>query len=955
MKWYVAAAMALSLLFSASAELFYYVGNGGTDLRETDSYKLGSRDGGVPDRLPGAGDVIIFGSRYSTTTNHIEIAPGDIDFIASVAAISLRNACDLTVNVETNTHLPCAIGYFDETSPTWEWKGRYASVTYRVAPGVDLHLDSYRQIVASKAPIDYCTREMTVTGGGRVLLCDSLPESTDSGGFLGIITIDEGSSLVLGACFKSFNIDGLEGGGTFTTLRTTLDTSSVGVILVYNNNHRPHDFSGFLNLPRQIFRLNGGVVQNLLGPTNMLYNTTTLFFYNNSVLGFGVGNARRATPSSVGTNIVFYFKEGLTNTIRYAGTDPATAIWGKQIYFYNGESIIDAGHGPFQLGAANGNSDGYLWRSVRSTSNTTTRKGAARLVLTGEGLVTNTWRFGVYNKDGDLSDLPVSLVKKGTCTWKDIFKSPNNLTGVYAVDEGTLQFDTFAPAGTECSLGYGTVLYDPDYSSIAMPIDESKQVGYQLRIGGGESAGTLEYIGKTGVTNDSRVVAVNGAGTLKNSSGKTFKQYGIVTAGAGQHRLTLDGIAEAGDITNEVGALSVVKAGTGTTRLTRALKPNGMLEVEEGRLVVGSPRNYTYFKLIIKENMSYCFCADKGAGGYGGFEAIARFDELSFYDANGVRHGLNAQLSTAAELPDVGTNEFKVAVGGTSGSYGPLVNAFDGVFQSDTTGESSSTGIVSPRKGSSTGGGTMENPKSPSMENGYYRDISSSWTEFVVRLPLDTPEITSFDFVMMGGTNQSWHVATPRVFELQGSSDGITWYPLYTMDDLNAYFIANNLPFKDGGLWASTGIQTKNDPVTGARKYTGEAGSKGFGFVRRAYDESVQDFSQVTGVKVAPGAELVLDGFTAANAIDLIVVDSAAAGMGKLEHATLAAAGTLELREIPAEGSFDIPADLSGVVNPAALAGWQVKVGTQVKSRWSVRATATGIHVSKPGSMLTFR
>ena len=108
-------------------------------------------------------------------------------------------------------------------------------------------------------------------------------------------------------------------------------------------------------------------------------------------------------------------------------------------------------------------------------------------------------------------------------------------------------------------------------------------------------------------------------------------------------------------------------------------------------------------------------------------------------------------------------------------------------------------------------------------------------------------------------------------------------------------------------------------------------------------------------MKVAPGAELALDGFTTADAIDLIVIDSATAGMGKLENATLAATGTLELGEIPAEGSFDISADLSGVANPAALAGWQVKVGTQVKSRWSARVTATGIHVSKPGSTLIFR
>ena len=188
--------------------------------------------------------------------------------------------------------------------------------------------------------------------------------------------------------------------------------------------------------------------------------------------------------------------------------------------------------------------------------------------------------------------------------WRFTASTDHYETGTYAIDEGTLRFGSLAPVGTSCSLGLGTMTYDPDYSYKGSTPDTSRQVGYHIRLGGGTTAGTLEYVGTTDVSNDSRIIAVNGNGTLKNSSGHSFSQYGVVTSGAGEHTLTLDGVTEVGDITNAVGTLSVaVDAGEGTTRLSRDLSFNGKLSVSSGHLKIHNPTNYTYFRMVIKENM----------------------------------------------------------------------------------------------------------------------------------------------------------------------------------------------------------------------------------------------------------------------------------------------------------------------------------------------------------------
>ena len=335
--------------------------------------------------------------------------------------------------------------------------------------------------------------------------------------------------------------------------------------------------------------------------------------------------------------------------------------------------------------------------------------------------------------------------------------------------------------------------YDPDYAYKGTTPDASKKVGYHIRLGGGSTAGTLEYVGTADVANDSRIIAVNGNGTLKNSSGHSFTQHGIVTSGAGAHSLTLDGVTEAGDITNTVGTLSVaVNAGEGTTRLTRDLAFNGALSVSGGHLKISNPTNYTYFRMVIKENMYDIY------GVTASYSDKVCMSEFAMYDDAGKNLTTNLTV-VSSSVAGLGENEACYVQGSDSAASYPLSALFNDVGEALAAGDWCG--------------------KAPAD---FDPEVSSTWLIFAIRLPETSPRVAAFDFVTAlkgpstkGGDPKtdsgvhSMYDLAPRAYVLEGSIDGVTWHELYSESDHNANHIYYKTYGDNAQIFASSEVCEK--------------------------------------------------------------------------------------------------------------------------------------------------
>jgi hypothetical protein len=474
--------------------------------------------------------------------------------------------------------------------------------------------------------------------------------------------------------------------------------------------------------------------------------------------------------------------------------------------------------------------------------------------------------------------------------------------------------------------------YDPDYAYKGTTPDASKKVGYHIRLGGGSTAGTLEYVGTADIANDSRIIAVNGNGTLKNSSGHSFTQHGIVTSGAGVHSLTLDGVTEAGDITNTVGTLSVaVNAGDGTTRLTRNLSFNGSLSVANGHLKISNPTNYTYFRFTIKENM-YDLYPDGDQNKVASRAGLVRMSEFALFDETG-RNLTTNLLVTTSSVSELGEGQVCYVQGADKeGSLSILFNDIGEALTADWCGRT---------------------PEALALSSG----DSGSWIAFAMRLPDTSRRVASFDFVTAfrgpatkgGAVTDSgvdtWYAMAPRRYLLEGSLNGKDWHELYSESDHNA----NHVDYKTSSqrFWASSDGTTEFESSSMQQ-------AAGFGFVSPAAvpSEFGTALRNVSGVSVASGATLTLAGDV--KKLDRLSFD-AADGIGSFVNVTLAGTGVIDFANVPSDGAL-LPVDWSGWNNRGALLNWTLTIGGEPADRYRLKLTSGGLKIDKiRGFSLTVR
>ena len=506
----------------------------------------------------------------------------------------------------------------------------------------------------------------------------------------------------------------------------------------------------------------------------------------------------------------------------------------------------------------------------------------------------------------DANDVRVAyhLLKRGTGTWRlsETSYAATQLpwSGATSVEEGVLQFDSIAEAGTFCSLGAATNLY----SAYTGAPDDSKRVTWAMSLGTPTTAGTLEYVGTADVDCRTRPILMKGDGSLANSTEQAFRFSGVSTEVGSSPTLTLTGTGAGGNILDGVAdtdqdRLSIAKTGAGTWTLSTNVAFHGSLDVCEGRLNVNAGSRYTWFRFTVTEN-------------YGDESAAAAktlyIKRLAFFDKDGISQTVGLAFA----------DDYRTLQPGQFAYGGDYVTRNDKIYPSSTTWEDLFAD-------GSDGYANVALAAVPTAGE------PSTAVPIVIRPPEGANPIASFDICYNTSKTGGGRVNQPKAFTLEGSTDGFAWTPLLSKSDIvspgSGYWLKSGLALSKTIPWATT-------PYVGGDEIAAPA-------VRP------NPLASASQVSVAAGATLASEsGRTTVDSLKLDIVN----GMGTFKGVDFAATGTVEL---VGEFGHQVPSatliDCTGFSN---VSNWTV---TRNKKPVSTRLVTTddgAITVVRPGMVL---
>ena len=492
------------------------------------------------------------------------------------------------------------------------------------------------------------------------------------------------------------------------------------------------------------------------------------------------------------------------------------------------------------------------------------------------------------------------------------------------MENGTLAFESIAPAGTTCSLGVATGLYCTA-TSVYEPfwgqdLATATPVGYAIRLGDlsdNTKVGTLEYRGSSAMDCSTRPIVVTGSGRIL-STGGAFTFAGVSPFKTGENTLTLDGARSDNilrDVTNNVGKLSIVKKGSGTWTLLGEQTFNGDVSVEEGTLKIGT--SYTWFRLNFHQN-------NTNSASWPNAKKHVQVREFGLFDANGVRCNTNldyvARTAKSAALSNIylepGETDYcrgpgALHDGAASGSSTIYMNR-DPAMLFD--GDSSSYFYVA-------GPNDMTDESDPNR-----------WIRIELRLGEAAGEATSLDLLPYDYSKNDG-VYTPTAWSVDGSDDGTHWTTLFTTNGLAPADYTNNKWFSDGSDFSASGTHT------------------GIGF--KTATDGMNLAPSIRSIRVAPNAVLSLEGNASAT-VNKLVVD--VAGMGTVKGVTLAESGTIDLVGEFSGDVFLVPANLAALDGHDSLAsGWTFTRNGGTLIGYVAKFVDGGILVRRKGLSISIR
>ena len=594
--------------------------------------------------------------------------------------------------------------------------------------------------------VNYDRGGMEKTGDGELRL-----GATDKYAYFTTITISEGAVSLFDAgtedkyFFDTFNV---ATNATLNLVGTTAKDASVtvcrkffgegtincrnGALQTISSNTLTSEFSGrFTGTSKRMLTVCSPIIlsgTNSTASGNTDLNTAGPLY----VKSFGRYATDKTESSSLGVNGAILLENNKSGVV-YIGDGETTDIEISQ-RSSSGTNFIDAG--------ATG---GLVLSAVKISMGSTSAAMHHAFAIQGSNTTESVFACRMterYDTNAPANYCPYHIIKRGTGTWRMAHVSNTMLSGGISVEEGTLKYDTIAAAGTRCSLGFATNLYE----AYTGTIDESRRVNWAISLGTAEGTeGAIEYSGADDVQCTTRPIALKGNGRIRQNVEKKFQFYGISSDGENAKTLTLDGSGTGGNEITGIsdagaGAISVAKEGTGTWTLTASNSFRGSLSVNAGTLNVCAP-NWNWFKFTVMQSCTNGIAATRDF----------KLSELSFFDDEGESVTTN-RMNFTENWRTVGPGEFSYAKDATVEDRGyPWNNLFDG------------TGNYA----------LMRLPSAPTYNN------ESTWLPLVVRLPEDANVVESFDVLYtVSGTGTTRNMQ-PEDFKIEGSLDGVLWHELF--------------------------------------------------------------------------------------------------------------------------------------------------------------------------------
>lgn len=514
------------------------------------------------------------------------------------------------------------------------------------------------------------------------------------------------------------------------------------------------------------------------------------------------------------------------------------------------------------------------------------------------------------------------FIKKGVGAWRFADVSNTQMEGVFAVENGSLRYDSIAEKGSLCSLGYSTLLLE-DYTG---KIDDSRRVDCAFELGSTADVSAdpiFEYTGAAKSWCFTRPIGMKGSARLRHSGGGELRLAHLRTLNNSSKTLTLDGDGENAWIYNVCdahGTLSLVKDGSGTWNVAGTNQISGSVAVKGGTLNLQHHMTpYTWFRWTHKETC-------------GGWKTV--FYELGLYSETGIRinSGLTYASTSATDIKSILEMDEGTVVMGTPGGYDSPANVahlFDNV---STTKWSTAHRKV----------GTNN-----AWDKAVLSD-PSTWWSIVMRLEDASAPVASYDLLGYG-KSPSDKPYVPRAFMLEGSSDGVNWY---VVDDYDA---GGNI---FSGLWLTWrfGDETWKDEVTclPADIINHNTGRQVSGCA-----DLPAVLADVTEISVAAGARLAVTGGDAiALRSGITLTVDASTGAGTLANMILPESGTLAMVNVPEfGGSLEMSITGENVTGLDNISKWGLSVNgvAQVGTKYRCRYANGKIVMYKPGTVVVFR
>ncbi|MBR4615535.1 MAG: autotransporter-associated beta strand repeat-containing protein [Kiritimatiellae bacterium] len=505
------------------------------------------------------------------------------------------------------------------------------------------------------------------------------------------------------------------------------------------------------------------------------------------------------------------------------------------------------------------------------------------------------------------------VYKRGSGTWRFADNAERRNRNGFAVEEGTLQFDSIAETNVVCSLGLATKLQKPYIGTYT----EANNVDYAYLLGGSTTNVVFEYTGSNYCFVSTRPIALTGKGArLKSSSpessgGISFSGVSAQSGGEEVKTLWLAGTnttSYVGEISDGDGKVGVTKEGPGTWTLIGNHTFSGPLTVEEGVLNVARKRKYTWFRFTVKGVTGQMFYLNE----LGLFNDVGELQTIGIVAVN--PSGMPASsvsykyINGDVDYKNLKAGEVAIASSKSLAYFSSSSTWVSGLFDGNTTKywRSAYTGTL------------------PTWND------ETTHIPIVLRLPESADEVSSCD-VASQHTSQS-----VTAFSLDGSVDGVVWKNLVNKKEGSFDYTTKNKWLSDMSAF----------PTVGDTHIPEES----WRFVGHEGGDNCSVLENVSGVNVAPGATLrAVDEV----ALHILTLD-AANGNGTIDGFDFAETGVIDVVNMPSgTGSAVVSITLANLPEGALarLNGWSVRINGSASAA-TVSFNGSTATVTRPGCMI---